>query len=180
MILLTTDPGRAIQMNRGAERATGSILLFLHGDTLLPPSAFSKISSVMSDPSVTAGAFSLGIITDNPLIKLIARFTTLRSHLTRTPYGDQAIFIRKELFMRIGGFREIPILEDLELMRRLRKGGYRIRLLRDRVRTSARRWEREGVMMGTLRNWYIKTRYLCGTPPEELVSYYRRYTDPEQ
>ena len=97
MSLLTTNPGRAIQMNRGAERAKGAILLFLHVDTLLPPSAFMEILSVMSDPSVTAGAFSLGIITHNPLIKLIARLTTLRSHLTRTPYGDQAIFMPKEI-----------------------------------------------------------------------------------
>lgn len=170
---LASEPGRGIQMNAGFREATGDIIVFLHADTRLPRNGLLLIGNALADPSISAGAFSLGVETESRLIRSIAFLTTIRSRLTRIPYGDQVIFIRRDAFEALGGFREIPIMEDLDLMRRLRKRGYRIRILRERVLSSPRRWEREGVLKCTIRNWRIRTAYLMGADPERLVSSYR-------
>jgi hypothetical protein len=97
----------------------------------------------------------------------------LRSRLTRIPYGDQAIFIRASYFRSIGGFKEIPIMEDVDLMRRIKRKGWRIVIFQEPVITSARRWEKEGLLFGTLRNWFLMTLFLCGVSPERLARFYR-------
>jgi GT2 family glycosyltransferase len=96
-----------------------------------------------------------------------------RSRLSRVPYGDQAIFIRATYFEAIGGFREIPIMEDVDLMRRIKRKGGKIVILREPVLTSARRWEQEGLIYGTLRNWLLILLYLCGVAPQRLAPFYR-------
>jgi len=176
---LSSSPGWGKQMNCGAKASKSDILLFLHADTLLPPHAFTLIISVLADPKIAGGAFSLGIHPPSRKLNLITKLTTIRSRFTRIPYGDQAIFIRREVFEQLGGFREIPIMEDLDFMRRLRRSGYRIRILRNRVTTSRRRWEREGICYCTLRNWYIKARFLLGTSPDKLAEYYPPDQDKE-
>ena len=108
----------------------------------------------------------------NISLRIIAKLTTLRSRITRIPYGDQALFIRRSVFDEMGGFREIPIMEDLDLMRRMRKNGHRIRIVKEKVLTSSRRWEKEGIMRCTLRNWYLRFRFLTGTSAEALVKRY--------
>ena len=165
--------GRARQMNAGAAVASGDILLFLHADTRLPDNAFQKISSAMGQGRYVAGAFELGIDSSSLAIKIIARTAAWRSRLTRIPYGDQAIFIGRNYFHKIGCFKDIPLMEDVELMRRIKRMGDKICILRDRVSTSPRRWEQEGVIYCSLRNVIILTLYYMGVSPDRLARYYR-------
>lgn len=170
---LISERGRSRQMNLGAYSARGDILLFLHADTALPPNALKEISRVMAGGEVMAGAFDLGIQSERPVFRLIEHAASFRSRITRMPYGDQAIFIRKDYFHAVGGFREMPLMEDVELMRRIRKAGSRISIIPERVKTSPRRWEEEGVLFCTLRNWALITLYFLGVPPERLARFYR-------
>jgi rSAM/selenodomain-associated transferase 2 len=169
---LVSEKGRSKQMNKGALHAEGDVLLFLHTDTSLPPNALEEISRIMEKEKVVGGAFDLGIQSDRPVFRLIEYAASLRSRITRIPYGDQAIFIRKDYFLATGGFREMPLMEDVELMRRIKKAGDRISFIPERVRTSPRRWEKEGVLFCTLRNWTLITLYFLGFPPEKLARFY--------
>jgi rSAM/selenodomain-associated transferase 2 len=164
--------GRAKQMNEGASRAQGDILLFLHADTILPRDALRSISSVMEKKDVVGGAFDLGIQSDRPIFRIIENAASLRSRITRIPYGDQAPFIRKDYFHAAGGFKEIPLMEDVELMRRIKKAGGRIHFIPEKVKTSPRRWETEGILYCTLRNWTIRALYCLGVSPENLMHFY--------
>ena len=165
--------GRGGQLNRGAAIAAGDVLLFLHADTVLPPAAFERIAGAMRDEGCVGGAFDLRIDSRRAGFRVIETVASLRSRLTRIPYGDQAIFIRASCFRTLGGFREIPIMEDVDLMRRIRRKRGRIVIFREPVLTSARRWEKEGLVFGTLRNWFLMTLYLCGVAPERLARFYR-------
>jgi rSAM/selenodomain-associated transferase 2 len=166
--------GRARQMNRGAAMAKGKILLFLHADTRLPENAQELITDLLSRiPDLVGGAFSLGIDDGRIPLKVIEFSANLRSRLTRAPYGDQSLFFRKAYFDRIGGFREIPIMEDLELMTRVRKQGGRIHILNQKSVTSSRRWEKEGIAACTLRNWLIRLLYHLGVPADRLAALYK-------
>jgi rSAM/selenodomain-associated transferase 2 len=174
---LTAPVGRAKQMNRGASVARGEILIFLHSDTELPPGALGKIAEALRGNDAVGGAFDLGIASEKRVFRIIERASSIRSRLTRIPYGDQAIFLKKEYFDLIGGFREIPLMEDIEFMQRVKKRGGRIRILKDRVMTSPRRWEKEGILYCTLRNWTISTLYYLGVSPELLNRFYRHGQD---
>ena len=171
--ITVSEKGRAAQMNAGAAIASGEILIFLHADTRLPGNALQKIRAVMEQKRYVAGAFDLGIDSARLAFRIISFGANLRSHLNRIPYGDQAIFVRKDHFHSIGGYRKIPLMEDVELMRRLKKRGDKICILPDRVRTSPRRWEKEGIICCTLRNWVISTLYFMGVSPHKLIRYYR-------
>lgn len=168
-----SEKGRGMQMNRGASLASGDILLFLHADTILPEDAFGKIRSALKDRTCIGGAFDLAIDSERFIFRVIENLASLRSRLTRVPYGDQAIFMRRDYFESIGKYREIPLMEDVELMRRIKKRGERIRILSERVQTSPRRWEREGVLYCTLRNWALRSLYLLGVSPHRLARFYR-------
>jgi rSAM/selenodomain-associated transferase 2 len=165
--------GRARQMNHGAALATGDILLFLHADTLLPSNAFALIRSIMNDERCVGGAFDLGFNTKRTLYRITESYVFLRTRLTRVPFGDQAIFIRRTYFENIGGYRDIPIMEDMELMKRIRKRADTIRIIPAKVRTSVRRYEQEGVLSCTLRNWMLQISYALGASPEQLVKWYK-------
>ena len=127
VIVAQGDIGRARQMNKGAQLARGEVIMFLHADTQLPPNALKAIRSVLADDNCVGGAFNLGVDTRNILIGGIAAISNFRNRLHRVPFGDQAIFLRRDYFNHIGGFKDIPFLEDLELMRRIRKRGDGIR-----------------------------------------------------
>jgi rSAM/selenodomain-associated transferase 2 len=170
---LHSEKGRGVQLNRGAAIASGDVLLFLHADTVLPPAAFERIAEAMLDEGCVGGAFDLRIDSPRTAFRVIETVACLRSRLTRIPYGDQAIFIRSSFFRTLGGFREIPIMEDVDLMRRIKRKGWKITIFREPVITSARRWEKEGLFFGTLRNWFLVTLYLCGVAPERLARFYR-------
>lgn len=169
---IASPPGRAAQMNAGARSATGEILLFLHADTELPQDGLTRISRAMEDGAYGAGAFLLGIGAPGRIFRLIERISSLRSRITRVPFGDQAIFMRREYFREISGYREIPIMEDVEIMRRIRSRGDTIVFIPERVRTSPRRWEKEGIFVCTLRNWVIQALYLLRVSPEKLARFY--------
>ncbi|HLA29247.1 MAG TPA: TIGR04283 family arsenosugar biosynthesis glycosyltransferase [Syntrophales bacterium] len=170
---IPSPPGRAIQMNAGVAVAAGDILIFLHADTRLPNDALVRIGRVMEDGGIMGGAFNLGIDSPRWIYRCIAAIASLRSRLTRIPYGDQAIFIRKDVFLRLGGYPEIPVMEDVAFMRRIRQGRGRIHIIPRRVTTSPRRWEQEGAFYTTLRNWLLLLAYYLGAPPETLARYYR-------
>lgn len=172
--------GRARQMNAGAAAARGSVLLFLHADTRLPLDAFARIEHALApetgEPEICGGAFRLCIAPDGgppgPGLRFIAWAANLRSKFTRAPYGDQAIFLRRDCFEALGGFADIPLMEDLELMTRLRRSGRRIRLLSACASTSARRWETEGLLFCTARNVLLRTLYHLGVGPQRLARFY--------
>jgi rSAM/selenodomain-associated transferase 2 len=165
--------GRGRQMNEGAKSAGGVILLFLHADTLLPPDALSLVTAALGDEKAVGGAFDLAFSSERRAFKVIAAVASCRSRLTRVPFGDQAHFLRRDYFRQIGGYREIPLMEDVELMGRIRRRGDRIVFIDRPVRTSARRWEKEGLLRCTLRNWLLQFLYLLGVSPERLAKLYR-------
>ncbi len=155
VIVAVSDKGRARQMNKGAQLAQGEVIMFLHADTQLPPNALEAVRSVLADDHCVGGAFNLGVDTRNILIGAIAAISNFRNRLARVPFGDQAIFLRRDYFNDIGGFRDIGFLEDVELMKRIRKRGDRIRILPEQVTSSARRWEKEGVVFCVIRNAFV-------------------------
>ena len=170
--VIESPAGRAIQMNAGAKGARGEILLFLHADTVLPPGWAVTVRESLSDPGVVGGAFDLEIASASPNLSRIAKIANLRSRLTRVPYGDQAVFVRREVFERLGGYPEIPIMEDVAFGRRLKRAG-RLSFLPLAARTSARRWEAEGLIYTTVRNWALVLLFLAGISPERLSRWYR-------
>ena len=174
VIAITTDKGRGKQMNAGAAAACGEILIFLHADTTLPDNALGKINQALQDPDYVGGAFDLKIDSDMLFLKYISARASLRSRWNRIPYGDQAIFIRKQYFDQIGGFKEIPLMEDVDLMRRIKKDKKKIFILTDKVTTSARRWESDGALYTTLRNQILVRLFYLGISPHKLAKYYWR------
>ncbi len=175
VIVAQSDKGRARQMNKGAQLASGEVIMFLHADTQLPPNALEAVRSVLADDHCVAGAFNLGVDTKNIVIRCIAAISNFRNRLTRVPFGDQAIFLRRNYFNDLGGFRDIPFLEDVELMRRIRKRGDRIRILPERVTSSARRWEKEGVVFCAIRNALVLALFGLGVSPQRLARFYRSH-----
>ncbi len=163
---------RALQMNQGAEIAKGEILIFLHADTILPLNALDNIKQSLDKKKYKAGAFELGIDSKKFIFRIIENVSTLRTKIIRIPYGDQTFFIQKDYFFKIGKFKDIPIMEDVELMQRIKKLKDKIIIIHDKVKTSPRRWEREGIIKCTLRNWRLIILYNMGYDPEKLVKYY--------
>lgn len=174
VVKLLSPGGRGAQMNRGAEVAGGNVLLFLHADTFLPRNALAHIKIALTNDACVGGAFDLGIDSDRVLLRMTAWCASLKHRMTRVPYGDQAIFIRSDFFRDVGGYRAVPLFEDVELMRRIRRLKKRITIIRQRTRTSPRKWEKEGALYTILRNWTLQILYLLGASPHFLVRYYYR------
>jgi rSAM/selenodomain-associated transferase 2 len=172
VITLTAPRGRASQMNAGVARSSGEVLLFLHADTFLPPKAFPKIVAALSDGCFIGGAFDLRITNYQWIFRAIARAASWKHRLTRVPYGDQVIFMRRSYFDNIGGYAAIPLMEDVELMRRVKRRGGRIIILHETVATSSRKWENDGIFYNITRNWVIQALYLLGVSAERLEKYY--------
>jgi rSAM/selenodomain-associated transferase 2 len=162
--------GRAIQMNEGARASSGERLLFLHADTLLPEGWLDYVRASM-DRGAAGGRFRFGISDPQPIYRWIEAGTNFRSRILGITYGDQAIYCRRDLFERIGGYPAIPIFEDSELANRLRKAGP-FDWIDAPVRTSARRWERRGPMRTLLLTWTLRTLYIMNMSPETLSRFY--------
>ncbi|MDY6939021.1 MAG: TIGR04283 family arsenosugar biosynthesis glycosyltransferase [Cyanobacteriota bacterium] len=169
--VLSTAPGRAGQMNAGAKVATGDILLFLHGDTQLPSEFDRAIRQYLVNPQTIAGAFELNIEGNLRGLDTIASGTNWRSRRLQMPYGDQGLFLRTATFEQMGGFREMPLMEDFEFVRQLKRHG-RIAIVPAAVLVSGRRWQKLGVWRTTLTNGAIVIAYLLGCPPQWLARWY--------
>jgi rSAM/selenodomain-associated transferase 2 len=178
VIVVSSPVGRAQQMNLGAKVATGDILVFLHADSLLP-NRFDELirsalpSSEQPGKPVIAGAFALQIDAPQPQLRWVEWGVNIRSRFCQMPYGDQAIFLRAAVFRSIGGFQDLPIMEDFELIQRLKKQG-KIVIIKNPVVTSARRWLQKGILQTTMINQLMILGYLLGVRPDRLRQLYRQ------
>ncbi len=168
--VLASPRGRAVQMNAGAREASGEMLVFLHADTRLPAGFARHIVKTLQTPGVAAGAFEFRLDSSSSSLRFIERVANWRSRRLQLPYGDQAIFLRAPLFRDIGGFPEIPIMEDVELIRRLQKAGRIETLPAVPAITSARRWRQSGVWKTTIINELVLGAYCLGIPPGRIYS----------
>jgi rSAM/selenodomain-associated transferase 2 len=167
---------RSYQMNLGAEKAKGDILLFLHSDTILPSNYLPLILDSLELENVVAGAFELKIDADHPLFRLIELLVNWRSHLRQLPYGDQAIFLTRKKFNQLNGFANLAIMEDFDLIKRLNKLG-KIEIIKAPVITSARRWQKLGIFKTTLINQLMIIGYYLGIDSHQLARCYQQFKD---
>ncbi|HYA29496.1 MAG TPA: TIGR04283 family arsenosugar biosynthesis glycosyltransferase [Acidobacteriota bacterium] len=169
--ITASERGRARQMNCGAREASGDVLLFLHADTRLPTSAFDDITAALADSLCIGGRFDVELDGDHWMLPIVARMISYRSRVTKVSTGDQALFVRRQVFERIGGFPDIPLMEDIAFCRKLKKFGA-VACSLSRVVTSARRWEVNGVWRTIFRMWILKLLYLAGVSPARLKQFY--------
>jgi hypothetical protein len=171
--VLTSTPSKAAQMNAGAAHASGDVFLFLHADTSLPENFENRVLAAMARQDIRAGAFSLGIASGARGLRFIERAANWRSRFLQMPYGDQALFVTRQLFHEIGGYPDYPIMEDFEFVRKLKKKG-KIAILPESVQTSPRRWLNLGILKTWLLNQLIVVAYYLGISPQRLSRWYNR------
>jgi rSAM/selenodomain-associated transferase 2/rSAM/selenodomain-associated transferase 1 len=173
--LLTSAPGRGRQMNVGASVAAGRWVVFLHADTRLPPQWSDEIRRAGTDPDVVGGSFRFRLDSSTWQARLIERAVERRVRLLDLAYGDQALFVRRDIFDAIGGYREWPLMEDVEFVRRLRQAG-KLYHSPQPVLTSARRWERDGWWRRSAKNVMLQALFFAGVAPERLANWYSHET----
>jgi rSAM/selenodomain-associated transferase 2 len=169
--VLNSPPGRARQQNLGAASCRGDVLLFLHADCRLPSTALDAIRAALADGRVVGGCFQQHLDSPGLRYRWIERGNVWRVRLFKLAYGDQAIFVRRTVFENLGRFPELRLMEDVFLMKRLRRTG-RFVLLPDRLTVSIRRWKKHGVIRQTLRNWLLLSLALCGVSTDRLARFY--------
>jgi rSAM/selenodomain-associated transferase 2 len=163
--------GRTVQMNLGAARARGETLLFVHADCLLEKGALEEAERLLDRKTVVAGCYSMSVRACGWLFRTIAACATARVRLTGLAYGDQGLFIRRERFQQLGGFPPLSFMEDLFFSKQLHRFG-RIVVARRRIFVSPRRWQREGLVRQTLRNWTLTALAVGGIHPDQLAAFY--------
>jgi rSAM/selenodomain-associated transferase 2 len=168
LVWITAPRGRARQMNLGASIARGEWLVFLHADTRLTPGWRGAVNRAQTDARVSLGCFRFALDSPAAAARVIELGVRLRVWLLGLPYGDQALFVRREVFVRLGGYRDLPIMEDVDLVRRLRVTG-RLYAASEEAVTSARRWEEDGWLRRTARHLSLIVRYFAGIHPDRLV-----------
>jgi rSAM/selenodomain-associated transferase 2 len=166
-------PGRGVQLNTGASRATGRWIWFVHADCQAPAGFLAQFEALDQQAEVVGGAFRFALDSPAWQARLWERGVALRVRLFGLPYGDQGIFVRREVFQRMGGFRPMPLMEDVDFVGRLNRQG-RVRHLSMRLVTSARRWHDEGWWRGSGRNLALLALYYVGVSPERLERWYQR------
>ncbi|MFQ5354802.1 MAG: TIGR04283 family arsenosugar biosynthesis glycosyltransferase, partial [Thermodesulfobacteriota bacterium] len=171
--VVSCAPGRGEQMDRAAAEAHGEVLLFLHADTRLPEGWRLHIERALSDRRVVAGAFTLKIDSPSPWFRVVEFVARQRARYFGLVFGDQALFVRKDLFLSIGGFRGLPLMEDVDCVKRLRSAGV-VAMLGESVFTSPRRWTSGGAAKNTLKNWLFLLLYRAGVTPARLYRWYYR------
>jgi rSAM/selenodomain-associated transferase 2 len=169
-LVLNAPRGRAAQMNAGAAACPAEVLLFLHADTALPDQADALVRRATRDPSAW-GRFDVRIDSPRRALRLVEHMMNLRSRWTGIATGDQAMFVRRELFDQVGGFPDLPLMEDIALSRLLKRHARPV-CIRQRVSTSARRWERHGVWRTVLLMWRLRLAYFLGADPRRLAIRY--------
>ncbi|MDH5784747.1 MAG: TIGR04283 family arsenosugar biosynthesis glycosyltransferase [Chromatiales bacterium] len=172
VIFLESDRGRARQMNAGAAMATGENLLFLHADTTLPDNALALIDEAMAQGALW-GRFNVRLSGSHWLLRIVERLMNLRSCTTGIATGDQGIFVKRDLFVQLGGYADIPLMEDVELSKRLRRFQWPF-CIREALTTSSRRWEHYGIVRTIVLMWRMRLAYILGVRPEQLARAYRR------
>lgn len=170
-VVITAPRGRASQMNAGAARARGEILLFLHADTRLPEAADALIIDGLKRMRRSWGRFDVRIDGRHPLLRAVERLMNARSRLTGIATGDQAIFVTRTLFTAAGGFPDMPLMEDVELSKRLKRFSAPL-CLNHCIVTSGRRWEKRGVLRTILLMWRLRLAYWLGADPRRLAVRY--------
>jgi rSAM/selenodomain-associated transferase 2 len=176
--VLSAPRGRAAQMNAGAAAARGDLLLFLHADTRAPIETLLRLPDLLARSGRSWGRFDVRIEGRHPLLPLVAWSMNKRSRLTGIATGDQGIFVERAIFERVGGYPAIPLMEDIALSGRLKRQG-RPLCVRDRVATSGRRWESQGVVRTILLMWALRLAYALGTRPETLARIYGHRSRPD-
>jgi rSAM/selenodomain-associated transferase 2 len=171
--IVKTGRGRGLQMNKGAAAAGGEVLLFLHADTRLEEGWARAILSLLDDRSVAGGAFSFKVDNPDRHYRLIELWVSFRCGIFKIPYGDQGIFVRRDIFDGLGGYREIPLMEDVDIIARMKRTG-RIVILDTKAFTHHRRWAREGWVRVSLTNQMIMVMYRLGLDPDRLAKIYYR------
>ena len=172
--VVSAPRGRAVQQNAGARLATGDVLLFLHADSALGPQVGEQLAEALRRPQVICGAFRQRIEASGWAYRWLESGNAQRAAWLGLPYGDQAIFIRRQVFEKLGGFAEVPLLEDVLIMQPLRKRSWPV-LLPGPVYVSPRRWQRHGIVQQTIRNWLILAAFSIGVSPQRLADWYRRH-----
>jgi rSAM/selenodomain-associated transferase 2 len=170
-VILQAPRGRAVQMNAGAARATGELLLFLHADCTLENGALTQAARVLQRPEIAACCFTMRVAAEGLLYRAIDACATARVRLTSHIYGDQGLAVRREDFTRLGGFPRLGLMEDIFFSRRLRTLG-RVLVLPQRIWVSPRRWQRTGLVRQTLRNWALTAVAAAGVSPDQLARFY--------
>ncbi len=163
--------GRGAQMNAGAAVATGDVLWFLHADCAPHPWSLRALRRALQDPAVVGGAFEYGLDEPGALYRLVELVSNRKNRLLKLIYGDMGIFVRSDVFRRMGGFREIPLMEDMDFGRRLQRQGAVV-ILPQRIETSARRWLAEGFTRNLVRNWVLQAAWFLGADPVRLSRWY--------
>ncbi len=171
--LLISPTGRAVQMNSGAAQAHGNILLFLHADTRLPDNAIEAMIKAIKRSGRVWGRFDIRLSGHHPLLWVVGMMMNLRSRLTGIATGDQAIFVRRDVFHRVHGYAAIALMEDVSLSGKLLHLS-RPACIRLKAVTSSRRWEQNGILRTILLMWYLRLAYFLGTPAESLARIYSR------
>jgi len=169
---IASKPGRARQMNAGAEVCDSDILLFIHADTMIDSSHISQLREAMRDAGAVGGRFDVRLSGNSPVFRMIAFLINLRSRLSKISTGDQCLFVRRSVFEQMGGFADQPLMEDIEFSKRLKRRG-RVLCLHDKVTTSSRRWQQHGVVHTILLMWKLRLLYWLGVAPEKLARIYR-------
>ncbi|NIS78366.1 MAG: glycosyltransferase, partial [Deltaproteobacteria bacterium] len=162
--------GRAAQMNEGARMCSGDTLLFLHADSTLPGGWSLLLGEKMRDDETIGGCFFVRLSGSRFIYRLIGWLINARTLLFRSFTGDQAMFMRREFFERTGGFPDVPLMEDLMMADRMRRGG-RVEFIGKPVKTASRKWERFGPVRTIFLMWYIKSLFRAGRPPKDLAPY---------
>ncbi len=170
--IIKSTPGRAQQMNIGANQASGDVLWFLHADTMVPDNAIQHIHLALEDKKYQWGRFDIRLAGNQRLLRLIERLMNLRSRITGIATGDQGIFVRRETFESVSGYTPIPLMEDLDISKRLKKRS-RPCCLDAKLITSSRRWEENGILRTIFLMWRLRLAYAFGVKPEKLAHDYK-------
>ena len=168
---IVTKPSRGYQLKIGSHLSSKDILLFLHIDTSLSDDGVNSVQEAMSDPRNYWGRFNIKFDNKKMIYRMIAFFMNKRSCLTGSVTGDHAMFIRKDAYMKCGGFSDIPIMEDIEICKRLRKISAPV-CLKVEVITSCRKWEHDGILLTILKMWSLRLFYFLGINPNKLAKLY--------
>ncbi len=173
-VVFAAERGRSAQMNAGAARARGDVLLFLHADSVPPENADALICEGLAHSGRNWGRFDVTLVGTHPLLRIVAASMNVRSRLSGIATGDQGIFVRRALFEQVGGYRAIRLMEDIALSTKLKRCGPPL-CLRQRIATSGRRWEKHGLVRTVLLMWQLRFAYCMGADPDKLALRYARH-----